>query len=605
MFITPYQKFSIMAKKKLKTNTEEQSQQIQAESLIIDIENLLTGGNPRQYFDEKALGELTESIKQVGIIQPITVRKMPDTENMYSIIAGERRYRAAKLAGLKQMPAYLRECTDEEALDIALTENLQREDMTDLETAEAVKIMIEVKRFDIKTIAVKLGKSEKFVRDRYQLNNLIDDFKKMLSENSINIGKAVFLASYPQDLQEQIFKDHFTNENWNYWAELSLSKFENHLDNRYNSNLDNAVFDKTDCAACQFNSSFGRLFSDETARCLNKPCYTNKQDDAKFKKIADVIEENPTLPIIRKYHVSDWVLRKLDENNFELAEESGKYMQMPDEPEKPEKPKEEDCADEETGELDQEWFDNEMEEYEQDLKDYEEACADYTKEVIEFEENLKSGKYQHCLILSGTDIQKGYISVDDADNENDTDISSEDKEISKLNAKLEREQQLKVEKSIKDLKEQVYKGSIDFTKDAVKLEQDILFYYLLSELTYDHREQFFGEKYATDKVKFDFVVNMTPEQRTIIIRDYILSNLKQYAFNSTSVASQLFLEFSKYHFEKETADIEQVHQTVFLKRKSRIEQKLKELGVNILTESVETDTVSEAPEEEFQEHEQE
>ncbi|MDR2956332.1 MAG: ParB/RepB/Spo0J family partition protein, partial [Prevotella sp.] len=77
-----------------------------------------TGINPRQYFDENALQELAESIKQVGIIQPIVARKIPNVENTYSIICGERRYRAAKLAGLEQIPAYIRECTDEEALDI-------------------------------------------------------------------------------------------------------------------------------------------------------------------------------------------------------------------------------------------------------------------------------------------------------------------------------------------------------------------------------------------------------------------------------------------------------------------------------------------------------
>ncbi|MDH6311049.1 ParB family chromosome partitioning protein [Dysgonomonas sp. PFB1-18] len=593
-----------MAKKNQNKKQIQQApiQKTQLETVYINIENLLVGGNPRQYFDEKALNELAESIKQIGIIQPISVRKTPNTENMYSIIAGERRYRAAKLAGLQEMPAYIRECTSEEALDIALTENLQREDMTDLETAEAVKTMIEVKQFDVKSVAVKLGKSEKFVRDRYQLNNLIDDFKKMLSESSINIGKAVFLASYPQDLQDQIFNDHFTNENWNYWAELSLSKFENHLDNRYNSNLDKAVFDTKDCTGCQFNSSFGRLFSDETARCLNKPCYANKQDDANFQKIANVIDDNPTLPIIRRYHVSDWVLKKFDDNNYEIAEDSGTSFQMPEEPEKPEKPKEEDCRDEETGEVNQEWFAADMEEYEQDLKDYEEACTEYAKEVIEFEENVKSGKYQPCLILNGTNIQKGYMSFDEADNESNTDISSEDKEISKLRDKLAREQELKVEKSIKDIKDQIFKGNIDFTKDAIKLENDILFYYLLSELSNEHRKQYFGEPYAKDKVKLDFVVSMTPEQRTVIIRDFILSKLKEYAFNSHSVSSQLFLEFSKYHFENETAEIEKVHQNVFIKRKARIEQKLKELGVNILKDA---DQTEEQPEEELQEQEQE
>ncbi|MDR3059915.1 MAG: ParB/RepB/Spo0J family partition protein [Prevotella sp.] len=579
-----------MAKKK--ANIKEEQSQIQSEIVNINIDNLLVGGNPRKYFNEKALLELAESIKQVGIIQPIVVRETRNAENMYSIIAGERRYRAAKLAGLQQMPACIRECTTEEALDIALSENLQREDMTELETAETIMTMIELKKLDIYSIAVKLGKSEKYVRDRYQLNNLTEDFKNMLSDDLLNIGKAIFITSYPQDLQDLIYKDHFSNEHWNYWAELSLKKFESHLDNRYNSNLDKAEFDTQECKECPFNSSFGQLFSDDTARCLKKSCYSDKQENSKFSKIAEVIEENPSAPLYRQNYVSDWVVKKIEENGFEFSEGNARYF--PTEPEKPEAPKEEDFADEETAEIDQNEFNQAMEEYEQECKDYEEDLKEYVNDVLEIENKLKSGEYETCLILSNSSVSKGYA-IPDTETGTD-DIDTDKQEIGKLQTKLSREQELKVEKSVKDLKEQVFKGSIDFTKPAIKLEQDILFYFLLSDLTREHEELFFGEKYAADKIKFDFIVNMSPEQRTVIIRDYVLSNLKSHAFNSHSVATQLFLEFSKYHFEKETADIEKTHQDVFIRRKGKIDEKLKALGINVLADVNDTE-LAEEPEE--------
>ena len=575
---------------KAKTNKKQQIQQQEqkTEMQCILIENISTGNNPRQYFDDKFLLELAESIKQVGIIQPITVRTAKKA-NTYSIICGERRYRAAKIAGLEQMPAYIRECTDDEALDLALTENLQREDMSDIEIAEAIKIMLETKKMDMQAIAVKLGKSVKFVRDRNSLNNLIDSFKSMLLNEVINIGKAVFLAAYPQDLQELIYKDHFVNENYQYWVELSVRKMQTFLDNQYNSNLDKAEFDTTPCKDCLFNSSFGTLFADDTARCLKKQCFSEKSEAYRLNRFTAIIEDNPTLPICKYGYVSDWLNKAVEQGGFEISKEEAEYY--PEEPEKPEEPKKEDFTDEETGELDAENFDEAISEFEQEQKDYEEAVQDYVKESLEIEAKLQSGEYKPCFILNGSNIDKGYIDttvMSEEQGEETTEDTTESREIKKLHEKLKREQELKVEKTITDLKQQVFKGSVDFTKDAVKLEQDILFYFLLSDLTTEHKKALFGEDYPKDKEKFDFVVSMSPEQRTIIIRDYILSNLKQYAYNSYSVSSQLFLEFAKLHFEQETIDIERKHQEVFLRRKDKIEEKLKVLGVEIM-EVIETE----------------
>lgn len=557
-----------MAKKK--QNTIVQPQAVN-ELVSLDIQNICVSGNPREYFNENALKELTESIKTIGIIQPITVRKTPNTENLFTIICGERRYRAAKLAGLTHISAYIRECTEDEALDMAMTENLQREDMTEVETAQAIKRMIEEKGHDVSTIAVKLGKSEKYVRDRVLLNNLIDRFKELLSTDVLKINKAVILSAYPVDLQEKILEEHF-NDDYNSWAELPIKKFIAAINNWYNSNLAKAEFDTTECKQCPFNSSIGQLFEDEDAKCLKQSCYTDKNDIAKFSKYLKVIEENPTLPITTEYYKPSWLEKGIADNDLQIVDL--RTVRYPSEPEKPEEPNLEDYTDEETGEVGED-FNDALEDYNSELAEYEESLSEYAKEVLEFEDKIHSGVVKQCISISSHSINIVYYYTSDDDVTEVDATSIEDQTISKLQAKLTREQELKVEKTITDLKDQVIKGSIDYTKEPIKLENDILFFYLISKLSSEHTKLFFGEPYADDKKKFDFILSMTAEQRTIIIRDYIQRKLREFAHNSTSVSSQLFLEFAKYHFEDETAKIELQYQEVFLKRKTKIDEKLK------------------------------
>lgn len=162
--------------------------------------------NPRKVFNEEALEELALSIKGKGVIQPIVVRPVG---NRYEIVCGERRFRASLIAGMENIPACIKELSDDEAEEYAITENLQRKDVSPLEEAEAFSKLVSGGKYDINSLVIKFGKSEAFIRGRLKLVNLIMEFRNMLEKDAINIGVAGVLACYPNDLQNKIYIEHF------------------------------------------------------------------------------------------------------------------------------------------------------------------------------------------------------------------------------------------------------------------------------------------------------------------------------------------------------------------------------------------------------------
>lgn len=148
---------------------------------------------PRKIFDEKALEELANSIKQNGIIQPLLVRPMSD--GSYQIVAGERRWRAARVAGLTEVPVTIREMTDEEASVFALIENLQREDLNPVEEAQGLKSLIETYGFTQEAAADRVGKSRVAVTNTLRLLKLPSSVLNLLSEGKLTAGHSRALLS--------------------------------------------------------------------------------------------------------------------------------------------------------------------------------------------------------------------------------------------------------------------------------------------------------------------------------------------------------------------------------------------------------------------------
>jgi ParB family chromosome partitioning protein len=166
---------------------------------------------PRTKFDEEALNELAASIKEIGIIQPITLRKIE--EDQFQIIAGERRYRAAKIAGLTKIPAYVRTADDEGMLEMALIENIQREDLDAIEIALSYQRLIEECKLTQETLSDRVGKKRSTVTNYLRLLRLPAKIQKGIVEKSITMGHARALVNIQDsDMQLMIFDEIIRNE---------------------------------------------------------------------------------------------------------------------------------------------------------------------------------------------------------------------------------------------------------------------------------------------------------------------------------------------------------------------------------------------------------
>jgi len=169
---------------------EESDRNSIVEIKITDIE--ANDRQPRKAFNDETLVDLSESIKEHGVVQPIIVRKLGSS---YQIIAGERRWRAARLAGKKTIPAIVKECSDLEVMELALIENLQREDLNSIEEATAYKSLIEEYNMTQDEISKKIGKSRPAIANSLRLLQLPQEIKNMIAEGKISQGHARALLS--------------------------------------------------------------------------------------------------------------------------------------------------------------------------------------------------------------------------------------------------------------------------------------------------------------------------------------------------------------------------------------------------------------------------
>jgi len=157
---------------------------------------------PRKNFDEDALQELADSIKQFGLLQPILVQ---DRKDYYEIIAGERRWRAAKLAGLKEVPVIIRNYTDQEIVEISLIENIQREDLNPIEEAQAYRRLLEEFHLKQDEVAERVSKSRTAVTNSMRLLKLCDNVQQMIIDDMLSTGHArALIPIEDEELQLQL-----------------------------------------------------------------------------------------------------------------------------------------------------------------------------------------------------------------------------------------------------------------------------------------------------------------------------------------------------------------------------------------------------------------
>ena len=262
---------------------------------LLDLNKIVNSTyNPRKNFREETLLELAESIKQSGVLQPICVR--PKDEG-FEIVYGERRYWGAAMAGLQFIPALVRELSDAEAEDAAITENLQREDVRPREEAAAYKRALQSGRHTIESLVGKFGKSEAYIRSRLKLCELIDALAGMLDKEDISVGVATEIAKYPADIQQEVYDDHFAEGCYSSWKTARIKEIARRLYERYMTKLESYNFDKTECLSCQHNTANQVLFKDECtggcAGCQNRECMIRKNNEFLVQKAVKLLKDDP------------------------------------------------------------------------------------------------------------------------------------------------------------------------------------------------------------------------------------------------------------------------------------------------------------------------
>ena len=480
-----------------------------------------SGYNPRKNFDETSLAELAESIRQQGVLQPIGVR--PIADDRLEIVFGERRYRASLMAGLEEIPAIVMEISDETAEEMAVTENLQRKDVTPIEEANAYQKLIESGRHDVQSLAVQFGKNESYIRTRLKFVSLIPEIARLLEQDEITISVASEICRYGEDIQREVYDKHLKEGTiYNSWRGLKASDVAKNIEQHYTTDLGRYSFDKTLCLSCPHNTNNMMLFCEGgCGNCANRTCLAEMNASHLTEKAVQFMEQYPTVSLChQEYNYNETVVERLTAMGYEVVELKHYATAYPETPVAPEK----------------EEYDT-TEEYEEAHVKYEQDFSDYMERCKTIHEQAETGK----ITL--------YIRI-------------EQKEIA-------------LEKTVEDTKKQILE--VDMLERKFGQDEDkMIYFFLLASLRKEHFAEVGLEgkepyHYLTDEEKMNIIANLTAKQKAVIRRDFLIANFKG-AYGNNAIAT-LLLDFAEKHMPEELATIKNGHNEVYEKRHQRIEEK--------------------------------
>ncbi len=522
--------------------------------------------NPRKNFDEKSLVELADSIRQQGVLQAIGVR--PIAENRFEIVFGERRYRASQIAGLEEIPAVILDISDETAEEMAVTENLQRKDVTPIEEANAYQKLIESGRHDVQSLAVQFGKNESYIRTRLKFVSLIPEIAQLLEQDELTISVATEICRYGEDIQHDIYEKHLKEGVlYNSWRGMKASEVAKNIERSYTTDLKRYFFDKTVCLSCPHNTNNMMLFCEEGScgNCANRKCLEEMNASYLAEKAVQLMEQLPFALLCRDFYgCNEKVVEQLVASGFEVEKLSVRPADYPEEPEAP----------------DMEDYEN-AEEYAEAYKEYEKELSEYKEECEDVNRRSEAGEISLYVTIGHNDISLCYV-----ENAEVQAVAGEAKDavvspIEKLEKQDKRNKEIAQEKTVEDTKKQILE--IDMTETKFGADEDrMIYFFMLPFLRREHFEAMGIETketyyYLKDEDKMNIIANLTAKQKAIIRRDFLISNFKN-ASGSNATAS-LLLDFAKKHMPDQLAGIQNGHNEVYEKRHLRIEEKIAVLSV--------------------------
>lgn len=532
-------------------------------TVLIDIHKIVPNPkNPRTNLDklEPGIIELAENIKHVGILQPICVR--PTKDGLFEIVYGYRRYCAAVYADLNEVLAIVRELSDDEAEDLAITENLQREDITPLDEAAAFKRALDTGRHTYEGLSSKFGKSESYIHGRMKLNYLIPEMADLLKKEEINVGVAIEIAKYEPEIQQEVYRLHFQNDDTMSWKNVRIKEIAKRLYDRYMPQLDRYNFDMTQCKKCGKNTRNQVLFKEcagECGACQDKTCLYTKNANFLRDKAIQMLKDDPrTMIAVQPDFSIEMVLETLNEQGYEVTTLP---MYIDNEVKAPEPPES----------VDPDAYEDE-EKYNKAVQNYESEMEDFKADYADFEYAVKEGRIRKYALIEKRDVRVVYqeieeeeIATDEVDAEGrqvyETIAPEPPIEVFKRQDEIARVNHIK--KSREEIRDVIKIGKV--TRANLKTEEkQIVQYAMLMDLIPDDRFGELGvelnEKANTEVQIFAAVKSLTPQHLNMILRMYIQNFLSGkhipiYDDKGEDVEMKLLDEFADLNYKKEADEI--------------------------------------------------
>lgn len=514
--------------------------------------------NARKTFDADALKELAQSISVHGLIQPITVRSKGDKGEHYEIICGERRFRACRMLNLTDIPAIVREATDEQAYDLSISENLQREDVPPMEAAEAYKRLIDTKRYDVASLALQFGKSEKHVYQTLKLCNLVRGIADLVRAGKLTASAGIVISKYDKKIQAEILKDRLGADGRGDWCSISARVLDGKIQSYYTNNLSDYHFDKTPCLKCPHNSTNFDLFATGSGcgRCADKKCLDAKNTAYLVTQAEEVALHDPKLVFIgEQYGYENEATQKVRKGGYEFKNVHTYNMNRY--PTAPSVPQSADFSNPEDFEKAQEKHSKEQEKY--------------TKQTADLDALKEQGKIRVYAEIGDKGVKLHYKEVSTKD------TKSNEQLIADLTAKKKRNNELQAEKTAEGIKELLRTDELPqsaFTAD----EETAMYFFMLSKLRRSHykviglkENDYYG---LPDEKKLQIASTLTEKQKTVIRRDYLYSHLTDRTTTVADTKGGLLLAFSTQHLPEKTAEIEATHKEDYGKKNERLDERI-------------------------------
>lgn len=515
--------------------------------------------NPRENFDEESLQELAESISKQGLLSPIMVRPIGD---LFEIVYGERRFRAIQLLKMPTITALVKSLSDDEAENMAITENLIRKDITPLEEAKAFQRLIDKRKHTVETLSVQFGKDKVYIYSRLKLNQLVPDFQALLGANALPLTVFNELIKYSPEVQQQIHDERLGDHVNQYqtWVNFSAKKIIENIKAFYSYDLAFYPLLHASCHGCPQNSSTSSLFSDEPLKCYDKECLRSKVNQHLFDLCILIDDLFPSFTFaVKNYHGNQLLAERLTEKGFTLKTFDSYNDLRPDFPEVPDRE------------------DFEEEDFEEAMADHREEVEEYYYQMAELQKKCEQGEIEQWVVITSDGIDMPFVK------KTKVVLGEQDEQIQVLE---EKQQELaKNEKRFREIKDEniakdfctILKSPHSFNEDLSELEVTASYWGMLSYLKTERWSKFGAQNSTwslTDSDKEIILNNLTEERKQIIQRDFIESAL----CGATGEYSQkLRSDYIFSHFPDEHSQIEEKYSEVLEKRLKTIEADRKEL----------------------------